>query len=72
MLSLTRQQVLPFRPLFDPYLSAPDKELLVPELLKRQQIWRTTGSPGAVLRGGEIGGIWRPNKRGSKLSLELS
>lgn len=59
-------------PPHDPYLSAPDKDLLVPEDSLRRQIWRVVGSPGAVLNNGEIVGIWRPNKRGRALSIEIS
>jgi len=58
-------------PPHDPYLSAPDKDLLVPEHSLRRQIWHVVGSPGAVLSNGEIAGIWRPNKRGSALSIEV-
>ena len=58
-------------PPHDPYLSAPDKDILVPEQSLRRQIWRTVGSPGVVLSHGEIAGVWRPNKRGTELTLEV-
>lgn len=58
-------------PPHDPYLSTPDKIMLVPHKILRQRIWRKVGSPGVVLINGEISGIWHPKKRGGVLSLKI-
>ena len=36
-----------------------DREMLVPEAQRRQQLWTSRVWPGAVLVGGEIVGVWR-------------
>ena len=58
-------------PPHDPYLSAPDKAMLVPDPTLRQRIWRRAGSPGIVLIAGEVAGIWQPSKKGKSLILQV-
>lgn len=57
---------------FDLYLQARDRELILPDGSARKDIWRTIGRPGAVLRGTEIIGSWRPRTKGKKLALALT
>jgi hypothetical protein len=56
---------------FDLFLQARDRELLVPDPARRKALWRTLGRPGAVLRGAEVVGTWRPRARGRTLGLEV-
>ncbi|WP_182113601.1 MULTISPECIES: DNA glycosylase AlkZ-like family protein [unclassified Actinotalea] len=55
----------------DPFLQARDRELLVPDAAARSDLWRALGRPGAVLRGGEVVGTWRPRATGSSLRLQV-
>jgi hypothetical protein len=57
---------------FDLYLQARDRELLVPDAERRKQLWVTIGRPGAILRGGDVVGTWRPRASGMKLSLQVN
>lgn len=57
---------------FDLFLQARDRELLVPDDDKRKELWVVLGRPGAILRGGEIVGTWRPRAAGKKLSLQVN
>lgn len=58
-------------PPHDPYLQQRDRAILVPQQEHRRELWRTSGSPGAVLCDGEIVGIWRPRKKGTDLRLDV-
>ena len=58
-------------PPHDPYLQQRDRAILVPQQERRRELWRTAGSPGAVLCGGEIVGTWRPRKKGTLLRLNV-
>jgi hypothetical protein len=65
------QQLLLLSP-FDLFLQARDRELLVPDAEHRKELWVTLGRPGAILRGGEIVGTWRPRAAGKKLNLHIN
>lgn len=54
---------------FDLFLQARDRPLLVPDPARAKILWPVLGRPGAVLRGGEIVGSWRPRKSGRKLTV---
>lgn len=56
---------------FDLFLQARDRELLVPDPVRRKQLWVMLGRPGAVLLGGKIAGTWRPRASGRKLQLAV-
>lgn len=58
-------------PPHDPYLQQRDRAILVPQWERRRELWRASGSPGAVLCDGEIVGTWRPRKRGTTLRLDV-
>lgn len=59
-------------PPYDPYLMATDRATLVPDKRFHGEFWRAIGNPGAILVDGEIVGTWRPQKKGSKLTLNLT
>lgn len=56
---------------FDPYLQLRDRELLVGDKARRQDLWRTLGRPGGVVVDGEVAGTWRPRASGRTLGLLL-
>jgi hypothetical protein len=56
---------------FDPWLQVRDRELLVADAAHRKDLWRVLGRPGALLRGAEIVGTWRPRSSGTKLRLQV-
>ena len=55
----------------DAYLLPRDRDLLVPDRARQGEIWRTPGSPGALLVDGEIEGVWRARKKG-RTRLEIT
>ena len=44
----------------DPLLQGRDRDILVPDAAVRSEVWRALGNPGAVLRGIDVVGTWRP------------
>ena len=55
----------------DPLNAGRDRELLVPEAAVRKRIWKVLGGPGTVLVSGEVGGLWRPTKKGKNLLITV-
>ena len=55
----------------DPFLQQRDRELLVPDAAQRKVVWKALGAPGAVLVDGHVVAVWRPQKRGSKLTIRV-
>lgn len=55
----------------DPWLQSRDRELLVPAPALRREIWKPIGSPGVVLSGVDVVGVWRTKQRGRTLRLEV-
>jgi hypothetical protein len=55
----------------DPFLQQRDRELLVPDAPQRKIVWKALGAPGVVLVDGHVGAVWRPHKRGSKLTVRV-
>lgn len=60
-----------FLPPHDPYLQARDRETLLPNRRLHKEVWRTVGNPGVLLLEGECAGLWRPQKKGRRLRLEV-
>ena len=58
-------------PNLDPMSAARDRELLVSDPAVRKRIWKPIGGPGIVLVSGEVGGLWRPAKKGKKLLITI-
>lgn len=56
---------------FDPHLQARDRELLLPDVTARKDLWRVLGRPGAILLDGHIVGSWRPRLRGDWLQVQI-
>ena len=48
----------------DPYLDQRDRFVLLPDKARHRQVWRTVANPGAVVRHGEVVGIWSSKKKG--------
>jgi hypothetical protein len=50
-------------------LQGAERELLVPDPMRRPTLWTPRVWPGAVLLGGEIAGIWR--RDGANVTIEM-
>lgn len=57
---------------FDLFLQTRDRERVLSDAAARKDIWRTIGRPGAVLRGHDVVGSWRPRTKGKKLALAVA
>ncbi len=60
-----------FLPPHDPYLLLRDRATLIPDKALQRLIWRTVGNPGVVLTDGKPIALWRPMKKGKRLTLIL-
>ena len=58
-------------PNLDPLNTGRDREVLVPDAAVRKRIWTVLGGPGTVLVDGEVVGLWRPAKKGTKLLVTV-
>ncbi len=58
-------------PAGDPFLQMRDKATLLPVVEQQRRLWRTVGSPGAVLVQGEVIGTWRSRKLGQRLEVTV-
>jgi len=56
---------------FDLFLQGRDRELVVPDVGARKDLWRTIGRPGGVLVGHEVVGSWRPRTKGGRLQIAV-
>ncbi|MBC8090894.1 MAG: winged helix DNA-binding domain-containing protein, partial [Pseudonocardia sp.] len=54
----------------DPWLSARDREVVVPDAAHRRRIWVSIGAPGVVLAGVDVVGLWRTRQKGRTLRVE--
>ncbi len=55
----------------DPYLQKPNRPLLAPDPELQKRLFRPVASPGAVLRDGRLGGLWRIKVKGSTAELTV-
>jgi hypothetical protein len=58
-------------PPYDAYLDLRDRLILVPDKAQHRRIWGVIGNPGALLVAGEIAGVWRPQKKGKRLTITI-
>ena len=56
----------------DPYLLARDRATLIPDPAKRKVVWPSLGAPGTLVVDGEIVAIWRSQKKGTVLRVQIS
>jgi hypothetical protein len=56
----------------DPYLLARDRAALIPDPAKRKVVWPSLGAPGTLVVDGEIVAIWRSQKKGTVLRVQIS
>jgi Winged helix DNA-binding domain len=56
---------------FDPYVTQPDRETLMPDRALRRRLFLPVGRPGVVLHDGVLAGLWRGRKHGAVLEVEI-
>ena len=61
-----------FLPPYDAYLDQRDRLTLVPDKARHRQLWAVLGNPGGLLVDGELGGTWRPQKKGRRLTITVA
>ncbi|WP_306745905.1 DNA glycosylase AlkZ-like family protein [Saccharothrix yanglingensis] len=59
-------------PPLDPYLDAPDRDLLVPDAAHRREVWRTPGRRGALLVDGDVLGTWTARAADGRLEIRTT
>ncbi|WP_206795533.1 DNA glycosylase AlkZ-like family protein [Amycolatopsis sp. MtRt-6] len=59
-------------PPLDPFIQARDKALLIPDPLRRKEVWKMLGNPGVLLADGDIAGTWRTKGSGAKLTITVT
>jgi Winged helix DNA-binding domain len=56
---------------YDAYLDQRDRDTLLPDPELRKRVRRPLGNPGVVLVKGQLAGLWRPEKKGKRLVLNI-
>lgn len=56
-------------PAHDPYLQARDRATMVADARRQRLLWRSAGSPGALIFEGRVAGTWSPHRKGSRLEV---
>ena len=57
---------------YDLFLQARDREVLVDDRERAQQLWPVLGRPGVVVVDGDVVGSWRPRKAGASLRVAVT
>lgn len=58
-------------PPFDPYLDQRDRATLWPDPAVRKRARTGIGAPGVLLVDGDVAGLWRPEKKGKRLVVNV-
>ena len=58
-------------PPFDPYLDQRDRATLWPDPAVRKRARTGIGAPGVLLVDGDVAGLWRPQKKGKRLVVNV-
>jgi winged helix DNA-binding protein len=58
-------------PPFDPYLDQRDRATLWPDAAVRKRARTGIGAPGVVLVDGDVAGLWRPERKGKRLVVNV-
>jgi len=72
LLAARCDDVVRLLPPSDPFLQGRDRELLVPGAAHRRQVWPALGSPGVVVSGVDVVGVWRPTLKGKRLDVAVT
>ncbi len=56
----------------DPYLDQRDRRILLSDKTLHKQVWQTITNPGAILRHGEIVGIWTSKKKDKGIEIKMT
>ncbi len=56
---------------YDAYLDQRDRETLLPDRDLRKRVRRPLGNPGVALVDGQLAGLWRPEKKGKRLVVNI-
>lgn len=48
-----------------------DRVTLIADKACQRQIWRNAGNPGVVIANGRAAGVWRSQKKGRRLNVEV-
>jgi hypothetical protein len=58
-------------PPFDPYLDQRDRATLWPDPAVRKRARSGIGAPGVLIVDGDVAGLWRPEKKGKRLVVNI-
>lgn len=56
----------------DPYLDQRDRDTLLGDKTLQKRVWTTVSNPGAVVKRGEIIGIWTSRMKGSGMEIKIT
>jgi Winged helix DNA-binding domain len=58
-------------PPLDPFLAQRDRATLIPDRALADHVWKPLGPPGAVLRDGQVVGVWRSTRKARRLVVTV-
>ena len=56
----------------DPYLDIKDRNVILEDSGRHREVWKFSGNPGAVLKGGRIIGVWRMKTMKQKIEIRIN